>query len=178
MSKPSLSIGTRIKHPVYGAGIILDNSMEAAYTVVFKHHGEKAIAKSFEDLEILELAPLPENRLAVGDIQHIMGEVLRKWAGITEIVPLGNRWKGGKMILQPADPNQKPKEIPIETLFHKIVMIRDRLRVLEQNINKSKNLSAEEKVHIQQYITRSYGSLTTFNVLFKHQEDSFKGEGK
>ena len=178
MSNSSLSIGTRIKHPVYGSGIILDNSMEAAYTVVFKHHGEKAIAKTFEDLEILELAPLPENRLAVGDIQHIMGEVLRKWAGVTEVVPLGSRWKGGTMILKPGDPSLKSKEIPIETFFHKIVMVRDRLRVLEQNINKSKNLSDEEKVHIQQYITRSYGSLTTFNVLFKNQEDSFKGDGK
>jgi len=178
MAKHSLSIGTRIKHPLYGAGIILDNSMESAYNVTFKHHGEKSIPKDFEDLEIIELAPLPDERISLGDLEKVITQVMRDWSGFSELVKLGDRWQGGTMILQPADPNQKAKEIPIETLFHKIVMIRDRLRVLEQNINKSKNLSAEEKVHIQQYITRSYGSLTTFNVLFKHKEDYFKGEGK
>jgi hypothetical protein len=121
---------------------------------------------------------LPDERISLGDLEKVITQVMRDWSGFSELVKLGDRWKGGTMILQPADPNQKAKEIPIETLFHKIVMIRDRLRVLEQNINKSKNLSAEEKVHIQQYITRSYGSLTTFNVLFKHKEDYFKGEGK
>ena len=82
------------------------------------------------------------------------------------------------MILNPGNSDLKGKEIPIETFFHKIVMVRDRLRVLEQNINKSKNLSDEEKVNMQQYITRVYGSLTTFNVLFAHEDDQFKGEGK
>ena len=79
------------------------------------------------------------------------------------------------MILQPDDDSLKPKEIPIETFFHKIVMVRDRLRVMEQRINSS-DLNDEEKVNLQQYITRIYGSLTTFNVLFKHKEDSFVGE--
>jgi hypothetical protein len=82
------------------------------------------------------------------------------------------------MILQPADKTLKGKDIPIEDFFHKIVMLRDRLRVLEQNINSSKNLSDEEKVNMQQYITRCYGSLTTFNVLFKDKEDWFVGEKK
>lgn len=178
MANHSLSIGTRVKHPLYGAGIILDNSMESAYNVTFKHHGEKSIPKNFEDLTIIELAPLPDERISLGDLEKVITQVMREWSGFSELVPLGDRWKGGTMILKPADESQKPKEIPIETLFHKIVMIRDRMRVLEQNINKSKNLSAEEKVHIQQYITRSYGSLTTFNVLFKHKDDQFKGEGK
>jgi hypothetical protein len=79
------------------------------------------------------------------------------------------------MILQPANPELKPKEIPVETFFHKIVMLRDRLRVLEQNINSSKSLTDEEKVNIQQYITRAYGSLTTFNVLFAEKEHYFVG---
>lgn len=173
----SLSVGTRIKHPQYGAGIILDNS-RSFYNVAFPNFGEKAIDKNFEELEIIDLAPLPENRLAVGDVAHIMKQVLREWSGVSEKVHLGSKWKGGTMELKPADPSLKGKEMPIETLFHKIVMIRDRIRVLEQNINKSKNLSDEEKVNIQQYITRVYGSLTSFNVLFAHSEDSFKGEGK
>jgi len=102
--------------------------------------------------------------------------ILRRWGGFGETVPLGDRWQGGILILQPADKSQKPKEIPIEVLFHKIVMLRDRLRVLEQQLNGSKQLSEEEKINLQQYITRIYGSLTTFNVLFKNKEHWFIGE--
>ena len=80
------------------------------------------------------------------------------------------------MILQPEDSSLQSKEIPIETFFHKIVMVRDRLRVMEQRINSSKGLNDEEKVNLQQYITRIYGSLTTFNVLFKNKENQFQGE--
>ena len=80
------------------------------------------------------------------------------------------------MVLYPGDEGLKEKELPIETFFHKIVMIRDRIRVMEQRINSSKNLSDEEKINLQQYITRVYGSLTTFNVLFRYKEDSFVGE--
>ena len=80
------------------------------------------------------------------------------------------------MSLQAADETLKPKEIPIEDFFHKVVMLRDRLRVLEQNINSHKKLNDEDKVNIQQYITRCYGSLTTFNVLFKKQGEYFVSE--
>lgn len=82
------------------------------------------------------------------------------------------------MVLEPKDENLQVKEIPIDTFFHKIVMVRDRLRVLEQNINKNKVLEDADKVHLQQYITKIYGSLTTFNVLFKSKDDHFKGEGR
>ena len=104
--------------------------------------------------------------------------MLEKWNGIGELVELGEKWHGGTLLLQPADPDLKPKEIPVENFFHKVVMLRDRLRVLEQNINSNSKLSDEEKVHLQQYISRCYGSLTTFNVLFKHKEDYFKGSKK
>ncbi|GAB4403373.1 MAG: hypothetical protein OHK0039_02470 [Bacteroidia bacterium] len=174
--KPALSIGTRVRHPQYGSGIILDNS-RAFYNVAFPNFGEKAIDKNYEELEIIELAALPEDRLSLGDVERVLMQLLRKWTDISETVHLGNRWKGGIMILQPGDTSQKPKEIPIEAFFHKIIMIRDRLRVLEQQINKQKGISDEEKVNLQQYITRVYGSLTTFNVLFAHKDDAFKGEG-
>jgi len=173
----SLSIGTRVKHPQYGNGIILDNS-KSFYNIAFPNFGEKSIGKEFEQLEIIELAPLPENRLSVGDLEKVIAKILQRWTGLSETVPLGNKWKGGTLVLKPGSPDLKGKEIPIETFFHKIVMVRDRIRVLEQNINKSKNLSDEEKVNIQQYITRVYGSLTTFNVLFALEDDHFKGEGK
>jgi hypothetical protein len=98
------------------------------------------------------------------------------WGGMGEVVNLGDKWIGGTMLLQPKDAALKPKEIPIDVFFHKIIMARDRLRVLEQNINSNKNLSDEEKVNLQQYITRIYGSFTTFNVLFKNKEHWFVGE--
>jgi hypothetical protein len=102
--------------------------------------------------------------------------ILRKWADMHEIIPLGDRWIGGTMILKPKDSNLTPKEIPIDAFFHKVVMLRDRLRVLEQGINSHKKLTDEDKVNLQQYITRCYGSLTTFNVLFKIKDHQFVGE--
>ena len=101
--------------------------------------------------------------------------MLKQWSDISEIIPIGDRWKGGKLILEPKDTKLASKEIPIDTFFHKIVMVRDRIRVMEQKINAS-NLDDQDKVDIQQYITRIYGSLTTFNILFKINEHQFSGE--
>ncbi len=105
-----------------------------------------------------------------------LARILRLWGEVTDVVPLGDRWVGGTMILQPADKSQKPKELPIEVFFHEVVMLRDRIRVMEQQINAHKKLSDEDKVNLQQYITRIYGTLTTFNVLFKNKEHWFVGE--
>jgi len=93
------------------------------------------------------------------------------------IVPLAPKWEGGTAVLKPHDPALQPKELPLEALFHKVVMIRDRLRVLEQKINASAKLSDAEKMDLQTYITGCYGSLTTFNVLFRDREDAFAGSG-
>jgi hypothetical protein len=91
-------------------------------------------------------------------------------------VRLAPRWEGGSVLLRPGDPGAQPKEIPLDALFHKVVMIRDRLRVLEQRINANEKLSDAEKVDLQQYVTRCYGSLTTFNLLFRDDADRFVGE--
>ena len=113
---------------------------------------------------------------AFNEAEKSLIRILRKWSDITEEIPLGDKWKGGTMILKPPDNDLKSKEIPIEAFFHKIVMVRDRLRVMEQRINSSKILSDKDKINLQQYITRIYGSLTTFNVLFRYKEDHFIGD--
>jgi hypothetical protein len=100
-------------------------------------------------------------------------EVLRDEAAEVRLAP---KWEGGSIVLKPGDPANQAKEIPLDALLHKVVMIRDRLRVLEQKINAHEKLSDAEKVDMQQYVTRCYGSLTTFNLLFREEKDRFVGE--
>ena len=175
MEQTTLGIGTRLQHTQYGPGVIV-GIRYATYLISFINHGIKEIDKT--DPHIDEI--IPENVTAevetTSAVEKSLLKILRQWSDVTEIVPLGERWTGGTLLLQPADKSQKPKEIPIDIFFHKIVMLRDRLRVLEQNINAHKRMSDEEKVNLQQYITRIYGSLTTFNVLFKNKEHWFVGE--
>jgi hypothetical protein len=120
-------------------------------------------------------AGLPEELLDMtrDEFAEAIREVLREE---TSHVPLAPKWAEGTMVLRPKDPALQPKELPLEHLFHKIVMIRDRLRVLEQKLNASEKLSDLEKVEMQQYVTRCYGTLTTFNVLFREEKDRFVGE--
>lgn len=175
MEQTTLGIGTRLQHVQYGPGVIVGIKY-ATYIISFINTGIKEIDKT--DIQLEEI--IPENVSAeietTSEVERSLLKILKMWGGITENVPLGDKWIKGMMLLQPADKSLKPKEIPIEDFFHKIVMLRDRLRVLEQNINSSKTLNDEEKVNIQQYITRCYGSLTTFNVLFKNKEHWFVGE--
>jgi hypothetical protein len=175
MDQTTLGIGTRLQHTQHGPGVIVGIKY-ATYLISFINTGVKEIDKT--DINLEEI--IPENVSAEVETQSetekSLLKILKMWGGITEIVPLGDRWIKGTMLLQPFDKSLKPKEIPIEDFFHKIVLLRDRLRVLEQNINSSKTLNDEEKVNIQQYITRCYGSLTTFNVLFKNKEQYFVGD--
>ncbi|WP_347841171.1 hypothetical protein [uncultured Draconibacterium sp.] len=170
-----LTIGTRVEHPRYGEGIVSKDNL-TAYEIFFERGGKMEITKRNTDLTVLETNESgAKSSLSIKELEKVISYVLDKHAVLNELVPLGEKWSGGTMFLQPANQELKPKEIPIETFFHKIVMLRDRLRVLEQNINSSKSLSDEEKVNIQQYITRAYGSLTTFNVLFSDKEHYFVG---
>ncbi|MBW8333740.1 MAG: hypothetical protein K0M40_17075 [Prolixibacteraceae bacterium] len=170
-----LAVGTRVEHPRYGEGIVSKNKI-TAYEIFFERGGKIEITKRNEDLEVIDApADKPKNSLTLAEIEKVLRFVLEEQSALQEIVPLGEKWTGGNMLLQPANLLLKPKEIPIESFFHKIVMLRDRLRVLEQNINSHPVLSDEEKVNMQQYITRIYGSLTTFNILFADKEHYFVG---
>ncbi len=175
MEQLTLGIGTRLQHTVYGPGVIVGVRL-ATYLISFIDSGIKEIDKTDPKLEEI----IPENVTVeletASEVERSLLKILRLWSDASEIVLLGERWKGGTMLLQPADKSQKPKEIPIDVFFHKIVMLRDRIRVMEQQINSHKILSDEDKVNLQQYITRIYGSLTTFNVLFKNKENWFVGE--
>ncbi len=175
MEQTTLGIGTRLQHSLYGPGVIV-GIRYATYLISFINDGIKEIDKTDTKLEEI----IPENVTAEiethSEIEKSLLKILRMWGGITEPVPLGDKWSNGTILLQPADKSLKPKEIPIDDFFHKIVMLRDRLRVLEQNINSHKKLTDEDKTNMQQYITRCYGSLTTFNVLFKNKEQWFVGD--
>jgi hypothetical protein len=169
-----LGVGSRVKHPQFGKGVIVQIRSDA-YEIGFIEHGVRQIMRDYEGLEIIDAVETPSDLATYEKIEKSLVRVLRRFSDIQETVPLGQKWTGGRMVLYPGDKLLKEKEIPVETFFHKIVMIRDRVRVMEQRINSS-NLTDEEKVDLEQYITRIYGSLTTFNVLFKNKEDQFTGE--
>jgi hypothetical protein len=170
-----LGVGTRLQHTQHGPGVIVGVKY-ATYIISFINIGVKEIDKTDDKLEEIIAENVTVEVETTSAVEKSLLKILRQWSDVTEIVPLGDKWIGGTMLLQTADKTLKPKEIPIDDFFHKIVMLRDRLRVLEQNINSHKKLTDEEKVNIQQYITRCYGSLTTFNVLFKNKEQWFVGD--
>ncbi|MDR2361524.1 MAG: hypothetical protein LBD91_02225 [Prevotellaceae bacterium] len=174
-----LTVGTRVQHERYGAGYVLTAAL-TNYEIIFERGGKMSLLKStaMHEMEIVD-TPEPDDKtpkLTLAEVESALTLILDRHNGLEHDVELGDRWKGGTLTLVPAN-DSLPKEIPIDVFFHKIVMLRDRLRVLEQNINSHKGLSDEDKVGLQQYISRIYGSLTTFNVLFKNKHDYFVGTG-
>jgi hypothetical protein len=175
MQNISLGIGSRVKHPRFGDGVVVQIKPEE-YLITFIQHGMREIERTTDELEIVDANDMENDLVSLADIEVLLVNVLRKYSDIQERVEIGAKWTGGTMTLKPGDTSLKSKEVPIEVFFNKIVMLRDRLRVLEQHINSNKKLSEEDKVNLQQYITRCYGSLTTFNVLFKYSTDNFVGD--
>jgi hypothetical protein len=166
-----LMAGDLVRHEQFGIGRVEETSGygENQKCIVYFPRGDKKsyVAKGFFNLlSEAETSSYEMVRLAVREIRQ---EEL-------PAIEMADRWNAGELILKPKDPALASKSVPIEAFFHKIVMVRDRLRVMEQQINAHKGLSDEEKVDLQQYITRIYGSLTTFNLLFKKKEDYFVGQ--
>jgi hypothetical protein len=168
-----LGISSRIDHPEFGKGVVT-NVTSNHYWVTFIENGLETIDIDSE-FEVIEAAEDDVDTVSFFDVESSLVEILKKYSDISEIVHIADKWKGGKLILEPGDAALQSKEIPIDSFYHKITMVRDRLRVMEQKINSS-NLEEQDKIDLQQYITRSYGSLTTFNVLFKLKDQQFKGQ--
>lgn len=171
----TLGVGSRVRHPAFGEGVII-KLYKAAYDVTFMTYGVKSVGRGYDEWEIIE-AIEAEEVASWNEAEEALIRILRTYNGIDETTPLGDKWVDGQLVLQPGEEGLSPKEMPIDTFFHKIVMVRDRLRVMEQRVNAS-SMTDEEKVNLQQYITRIYGSLTSFNVLFRNKEDHFKGSKK
>lgn len=167
-----LGIGSRIKHPEMGLGVVT-NVTSKHYWVTFIDSGIETIDLDTQ-IEVIEAVEDEVDTVSFYEVERTLKNILQKWSDVSQIVPIADKWKGGKLIMEPGTATAN-KEVPIDTFFHKIVMVRDRIRVMEQKINAS-NLDEAEKIEMQQYITRIYGSLTTFNVLFKSQNDYFVGE--
>ncbi|MDR0712336.1 MAG: hypothetical protein LBF67_08360 [Prevotellaceae bacterium] len=170
-----LGIGSRVEHPQFGKGVVIQVRSDA-YEITFWENGVKIIGRDYDKLKVVDAVETPSDVATCEKIEKSLVKILNRFSDITQKVEMGNRWIGGRMVLYPNDPELKEKEIPLEAFFHKIVMLRDRLRVLEQKINAHNKLTDEEKVEMEQYITRIYGSLTTFNVMFKNEADKFVGE--
>lgn len=168
-----LGIGSRINHPEHGKGVIT-NVTSRHYWVTFIESGLETIELDSE-FDVIEVQEDAVDTVSFFDVESSLVEILKKWSDASEVVPIADKWKGGKLILEPGNTTLQGKDMPIDTFFHKITMVRDRLRVMEQKINSS-NLEEQEKIDLQQYITRIYGSLTSFNVLFKLKTQQFVGQ--
>jgi hypothetical protein len=182
MNIESLHISQRVRHPAYGSGTIKAIS-ESIAEIQFDEGSQRAVAP-----EPCGLSPLEAQATVTGltvPLQQFVAETLEAAVaklGLEKpdavVEQLGVRWHHGRMVLHPADPALQTKEVPLEVFFHKVVGVRNQLRVLEQKINAQAGLTDGEKVEMQQYISRCYGSLTTFNLLFKNKEDQFVSKGE
>lgn len=169
-----LGIGSRIDHPTHGVGVVTNVTSEL-YWVTFIKNGLETITID-DPFEIIDAVEDEVDTVSFYEVEKSLKDILKRYSDISEVIPIADKWKGGTMTLMPKDKSLSSKDIPIDTFFHKVVMVRDRIRVMEQKINASKTLVDQDKIDLQQYITRVYGSLTTFNVLFKNASQNFKGE--
>jgi len=172
-----LHIGMKVRHPQYGVGVV--KSLTAQTAEIAFDDATRTIAPASSDLQPAEpTATLNELQTPLAnliqDTAHAVVEALGLEPKDAVVDGLATRWQRGTLVMQPAESALQPKEVPLETFFHKIVMIRNNLRVLEQKVNASDKLSDADKFDLQQYITRCYGSLTTFNILFKNKDDQFR----
>jgi hypothetical protein len=172
-AKPAIGLGAVVNHPIFGRGKIV--SYEGPdYVVLFKGGETKRVAYTFDAMK-------PET--SAGDVEterikHAMREVLGDYGWLDVDLELGKRWTGGTLKLIPGKEDTQSKEVPIEMFFKKIIGIRDKLRVLEQKVNAHPGLTPEDKIEMEGYITRCYGSLTTFNALFASKESQFRGQSE
>lgn len=181
MKISTITIGQKVKHPQYGVGVVksisehtIDVQFEDSKRIVDPERSEISPADATVTIQELQV---PLHTFLENAIEEVINRL--GFEKPEAVIPqLGARWHRGKAVLHPADPSLQTKEVPMEVFFHKIVGIRNQLRVLEQKINAHPNLNDGEKVEMQQYITRCYGSLTTFNLLFKNKEDQFNAKAE
>jgi hypothetical protein len=170
----NLRIGMKVRHPRYGVGAIKALTEHTA-DITFDD-APRTVDPAASDLTLAEAsASLTEMQMPLAALMRETAQAVVDALGLEPpeqlVEGLATRWQSGTLALRPADASLQAKEVPLETFFHKIVMIRNNLRVLEQKVNASQRLSDADKFDLQQYITRCYGSLTTFNILFKEKSD-------
>jgi hypothetical protein len=179
MNIETLHIGMKVRHPQYGVGVVKSLTEQTA-EIAFED-APRTIAPASSDLQPAEpTAKLSELEMPLANLVRDTAHAVVEALGLEQqdvVEGLATRWQRGTLVMQSADTSLQPKEVPLETFFHKIVMIRNNLRVLEQKVNASDKLSDADKFELQQYITRCYGSLTTFNILFKDKDDQFRTRG-
>ena len=172
MARPRFGLGTIVKHRDFGRGRIVAYDDER-YVIVFGGGDSRTVAFTFEGLEAEGRPGDPELDRIVLAMREVLGD--HGWLDVD--LELGKRWVGGTLRLVPGKPDAPAKDVPIEAFMKKLVGMRDKLRVLEQKVNSHPSLAPEEKLELQGYITRCYGSMTTFNVLFTSRASWFVGQG-
>ncbi len=167
--------GEKIRHSIFGTCRLLEineDGINLKWRVKLSNGDKKWVNIQRDHLEEMDAG---EYTLTLEEIKDAVREILEEDSSVGE-TSISDKWRGGKITFEPGNKEMAGYELPIDTFFHKIVMIRDKLRVLEQKINSHKGLTDDEKVDIQQYVTKCYGSLTSFNILFRSREEGFVGQ--